>query len=62
MTFSFTLSPSVLVALLSAPAMNRIAALLEKMPLWLATLIHLVAFYGILHMWAGINDYRVLWS
>ena len=52
--------PVSLVALLSAPAMNRVAALLEKTPVWLATLVHLIAFYGILHMWAGINDYRVI--
>ncbi|MEE4164963.1 MAG: branched-chain amino acid ABC transporter permease [Desulfocapsaceae bacterium] len=52
--------PVCLVALLTAPAMNRVAALLEKTPLWLATLIHLIAFYAILHMWAGINDYRVI--
>jgi branched-chain amino acid transport system permease protein len=52
--------PVCSVALLSAPAMNRVATLLEKTPVWLATLIHLIAFYGILHMWAGINDYRVI--
>ena len=52
--------PILLVGRLLAPVMNGLAALLEKMPLWLATIIHLVAFYGILHMWAGINDYRVL--
>jgi len=52
--------PVFLVARLSAPLANQVAALLQNMPLWLATLIHLIAFYGILHMWAGINDYRVL--
>ena len=52
--------PVSLVALLSAPVMNRVAALLEKTPVWLATLVHLIAFYGIMHMWAGINDYRVI--
>jgi len=52
--------PILLVGRLLAPVMNGLAALLEKIPLWLATIIHLVAFYGILHMWAGINDYRVL--
>lgn len=52
--------PILLFGRLLAPATNCLAAFLEKMPLWLATLIHLVAFYGILHMWAGINDYRVL--
>lgn len=54
------LLPILLVGRLLAPVMNGLAALLEKMPLWLATIIHLAAFYGILHMWAGINDYRVL--
>ncbi len=52
--------PVFLVARLSAPLANGVAALLQNMPLWLATLLHLLAFYGILHMWAGINDYRVL--
>lgn len=54
------LIPVSLVARFSAPAMNRVAAFLEKTPIWLATLIHLIAFYAILHMWAGINDYRVI--
>lgn len=52
--------PVFLVARLFAPLANQLAAFLEKMPLWLATLVHLAAFYGILYMWAGINDYRVL--
>jgi len=52
--------PILLVGRLLAPVTNGLATLLEKMPLWLATLIHLAAVYGILHMWAGINDYRVL--
>jgi branched-chain amino acid transport system permease protein len=52
--------PILLVGRLLAPVTNGLAAALEKMPLWLATLIHLAAVYGILHMWAGINDYRAL--
>jgi len=52
--------PILLVGRLLAPATNGLAAALEKIPLWLATLIHLAAVYGILHMWAGINDYRAL--
>jgi branched-chain amino acid transport system permease protein len=52
--------PIFLVARLFAPLTNRLAALLEKTPLWVATLIHLAAIYGILYLWAGINDYRVL--
>ncbi len=52
--------PVLLIGRLLAPVTNGIAAALEKMPVWLATLLHLAAFYGILHLWAGINDYRVL--
>ncbi|WP_417909937.1 branched-chain amino acid ABC transporter permease [Candidatus Electronema sp. PJ] len=54
------LLPTLLLAWLSAPLTNRVAAGLEKLPTWLATLLHLAAFYGILHLWAGISDYRVL--
>lgn len=52
--------PILLLGKLLAPFANGLAAKLEKTPLWVATLIHLVAIYGILHLWAGINDYRVL--
>jgi branched-chain amino acid transport system permease protein len=52
--------PVLAVGRLLAPLTNKVAAQLEKMPLWLATVIHLAAFYAILHLWAGISDYRVL--
>ncbi|WP_417912608.1 branched-chain amino acid ABC transporter permease [Candidatus Electronema sp. TJ] len=52
--------PTLLAARLSAPLMNRLSAWLEQLPVWLATLLHLAAFYGILHLWAGISDYRAL--
>jgi len=52
--------PVLLIAKLTAFFTNPIAAVLEKIPLWLSTVIHLVLFYGVLHLWAGINDYRVL--
>lgn len=52
--------PILLVGKITAPLTNSIASLLEKTPLWLATLVHLAAIYGVLHLWAGINDYRVL--
>ena len=52
--------PVFLVAWLSRPVTNACARLLEKWPLWLSALIHLVCFYLILHLWAGINDYRIL--
>ncbi len=52
--------PILSVAKLSTVITNPIATAFEKIPLWLSALIHLILFYGILHLWAGINDYRVL--
>ncbi|MCI5220375.1 MAG: branched-chain amino acid ABC transporter permease, partial [Candidatus Electrothrix sp. LOE2] len=52
--------PILLVARLSAPLTNRLAERLARLPVRVATLLHLAAFYGILHLWAGMNDYRVL--
>ncbi|MGB5685012.1 MAG: branched-chain amino acid ABC transporter permease [Candidatus Electrothrix sp.] len=52
--------PILLVARLSAGLTNRLAERLSRLPVWAATLLHLAAFYGILHLWAGMNDYRVL--
>ncbi|MEE4243161.1 MAG: branched-chain amino acid ABC transporter permease [Desulfopila sp.] len=52
--------PILVLGRVFAPLTNGIAAMLEKTPVWVATLVHLVALYGILHLWAGINDYRTL--
>lgn len=52
--------PVLTVAKASAFITNPVAAILEKFPLWLSAVLHLIFFYGILHLWAGINDYRVL--
>lgn len=52
--------PILLIGKLSTFFTNPVAAFLEKMPLWLSAIIHLFLFYGVLHLWAGINDYRVL--
>lgn len=52
--------PVTLVARFTAGMTNKVARLLENMPLAVATLVHLAALYGVLHLWAGINDYRVL--
>ncbi|WP_022668583.1 branched-chain amino acid ABC transporter permease [Desulfospira joergensenii] len=52
--------PILVVSRLSTFFTNSLAAGLERLPLWLSAVIHLAAFYAILHLWAGINDYRVL--
>ncbi len=52
--------PVCIVGKASAFFTNPLAGAMEKLPLWLSVLIHLCCFYGILSLWAGINDYRVL--
>lgn len=52
--------PIFLIAKLTTFLTNPLAAVLEKTPLWVSSIIHLIIFYGVLHLWAGINDYRVL--
>ena len=52
--------PIFLIAKLTTFFTNPVAAILEKTPLWLSAIIHLIFFYSVLHMWAGINDYREL--
>lgn len=52
--------PILLVAKISSFVTNPIAAAMEKLPLIVSVIIHLVLFYLILQLWAGINDYREL--
>ncbi len=52
--------PVLLVARVTTFFTNPLASFLEKMPLWISVILHLLFFYGILYLWAGINDYREL--
>ncbi len=52
--------PILVIARFTTFFTNPLALSCEKIPLWISALIHLIFFYGILHLWAGINDYRVL--
>jgi len=52
--------PVLVVGRLSAGVMNRLAAKLLAISSVFAVLVHLTLFYVILHLWAGISDYRVL--
>lgn len=52
--------PILLIAKTTTFFTNPLAVILEKTPLWVSSIIHLILFYGVLHLWAGINDYRVL--
>ncbi len=52
--------PVLVVGKLTAPMANTVASGLEKLPLFLSTLVHLALFYAAMHLWADISDYRVL--
>ena len=53
------LIPTFLVAKITAPLANAVAAALHK-SLMLSTLVHLAVLYLVLHYWADISDYRSL--
>ena len=52
--------PIGVVARMSAAAMNRLAAKLFETKVIMSVLIHIVILYAILHIWAGMSDYRLL--
>ena len=49
----------IIVKSLRNPA-NRLAGFLDKRRVTIAALIHLGLFYGALHLWADMSDYRLL--
>lgn len=48
------------IARLSAAAMNRLAAKLFDTRMIVSVLVHILLLYAILHIWAGMSDYRLL--
>jgi branched-chain amino acid transport system permease protein len=50
---------AVVTRLCISPA-NGIAASLFRLPIAVTTAVHLALLYTILHVWAGVSDYRVL--
>jgi branched-chain amino acid transport system permease protein len=55
----YVVPTGVIARLCVAPA-NRLAALLIRFPVAIAAAVHLALLYAVLHLWAGISDYRVL--
>jgi branched-chain amino acid transport system permease protein len=52
--------PIVLVARLSAALGNRLAGLLVRFSVVVSVLVHVGLVYASLHLWSGVNDYRLL--
>lgn len=55
----YAVPAAVVTRLCIAPA-NGIAAFLIRFPMAITAAVHLALLYVILHLWAGISDYRVL--
>ncbi len=52
--------PIAIVARLSSKLMNKIAGILDRLPLWFSAIIHLVLLYFVLDIWTDLSDYRLL--
>ena len=52
--------PIIGVGRLTAGITNRLAAMMDKWPIWISALIHLGLLYLALHYWTDISDYRLL--
>ncbi len=52
--------PVAIVARFTSSLMNKIADILDKLPLWFSAIAHLVLLYYILDIWSDISDYRLL--
>lgn len=52
--------PAAFAARVSSSVANGIAAALFRFPMAVTAAVHLAVLYAILHVWAGISDYRVL--
>ena len=52
--------PIGVIARLSAAVMNRLAARLLDVQMIVSVLVHILMLYAILHIWAGMSDYRLL--
>jgi branched-chain amino acid transport system permease protein len=52
--------PILAVGYFTAKPANRLAAILDRWPIWLSVMVHLGLLYLALHYWAAISDYRLL--
>jgi len=57
---SIYLIPLFLVARITAPLANKVAAWLLEKPLVISLMVHLLIIFGIMHIWSDISDYRNL--
>ncbi len=59
-TFLIYFLPISLLVRLGAPAADRAAGSLLRLPLWFSALVHLALAYAVLSTWSQISDYRLL--
>jgi len=54
------IAPTLLVAAFTHSLANRLAEILLRLPGGASLLVHLGVFYAAIHIWSGLNVYRVL--
>jgi branched-chain amino acid transport system permease protein len=52
--------PIILIAKFTATPANWLAGRLFDFRSWISVLFHIALLYGIVHIWAGVTDYRLL--
>jgi branched-chain amino acid transport system permease protein len=52
--------PISVIARFGTAPMNRLAAKLFNFKMFFSVIVHILLLYGILHIWAGMSDYRLL--
>jgi branched-chain amino acid transport system permease protein len=52
--------PIAVIVRLTHSLANRLAAQLLSSSMWPSVIVHLGLLYTVLHLWAGVNDYRLL--
>lgn len=63
-TFAYVIliygAPFMIINLSGRGLIHNIAVKLDEMPLSISVIVHLVLLYVVLHIWSGMNDYRLL--
>lgn len=63
-TFAYVIliygAPFMIINLSGRGLIHNLAVKLDEMPLSISVIVHLVLLYVVLHIWSGMNDYRLL--
>jgi branched-chain amino acid transport system permease protein len=52
--------PVLITAIIIRGPANKLAALLDQMPIFISGFVHVCFLYSIIHFWTGMNDYHLI--